>query len=124
MAATKNGFKAYEGVQYEEAEMLTRSKSYYDYMAKRRSVRTFSDQAVPKAVIDHIIMTAATAPSGAHKQPWIFCAVSDPEIKKAIRVAAEQEEYENYNGRMSEEWLEDLVPFGTDWHKPFLTTAP
>ncbi len=69
-------------------------------------------------------MTASTAPSGAHKQPWTFCAVSDPVIKSAIRGAAEKEEFENYNGRMSDEWLEDLLPFATDWKKPFLEIAP
>ena len=69
-------------------------------------------------------MTASSAPSGAHKQPWTFCAVSDPAIKKEIRIAAEKEEYTNYHGRMSEEWLKDLAPFGTDWHKPFLEIAP
>ena len=69
-------------------------------------------------------MTASTAPSGAHKQPWTFCAVNNTELKQQIRIAAEQEEYRSYHGRMSEAWLRDLVPFGTDWHKPFLETAP
>jgi len=69
-------------------------------------------------------MTASSAPSGAHKQPWTFCAVSTLAIKSAIRKAAEKEEYESYNGRMSEEWLEALQPFGTDWQKPFLEIAP
>jgi len=69
-------------------------------------------------------MTAATAPSGAHKQPWTFCLVGNPLIKRQIREAAEQEEYHNYHGRMTNEWLRDLEPFGTDWHKPFLETAP
>ena len=75
-------------------------------------------------VMENIIMTAATAPSGAHKQPWSFCLVSDPALKSKIRQAAEAEEYENYHGRMSEEWLADLQPFATDWHKPFLEIAP
>lgn len=69
-------------------------------------------------------MTAGTAPSGAHKQPWHFCAVADPHIKSEIRKAAEKEEYESYNGRMSERWLNDLKPIGTDWQKPFLEDAP
>ena len=69
-------------------------------------------------------MTASSAPSGAHKQPWTFCAVSNIEIKKAIKAAAEKEEYENYNGRMSDEWLKDLAKFDTDWHKDFLEIAP
>ena len=69
-------------------------------------------------------MTAASAPSGANKQPWIFCAVSDPALKRRIREAAEAEEYQSYTSRMSSEWLADLAPLGTDWHKPFLETAP
>jgi nitroreductase len=93
-------------------------------MNKRRSVREFSDKAVPMEVIENIIKTASSAPSGAHKQPWTFCVVRNPDIKKQIRTAAEKEEYINYNGRMSEEWLDDLKVFGTDWHKPFLEIAP
>ena len=69
-------------------------------------------------------MAASTAPSGAHKQPWTFCAVSSAEIKKQIRQAAEEEEYESYNGRMTEEWKNDLLPLQTDWHKEFLEVAP
>ncbi len=107
-----------------EKEMDARANSYYELMNGRRSVRVFSDQSVPREVIEKIILTASAAPSGAHKQPWTFCVVGDPEIKKAIRKAAEQEEYENYHGRMSEEWLKDLEVFDTDWHKPFLETAP
>ena len=93
-------------------------------MNQRRSVRFFSDQAVPESVMENIIKTAGTAPSGAHKQPWTFCLISDPEIKKKVRIAAEKEEYDNYHGRMSQEWLKDLEPFGTDWHKEFLEIAP
>ena len=107
-----------------EKEMQARVTDYYELMDGRRSVRVFSDQSVPKEVIEKIIMTASSAPSGAHKQPWTFCVIGDPKIKKAIRKAAEQEEYENYHGRMSDEWLNDLDAFDTDWHKPFLETAP
>lgn len=114
----------YSHVQYEPSEMVIRSADFYDWMETRRSVRDFSDKPVPKKVIENIIMTASTAPSGAHKQPWTFCVVSDPEIKKQIREAAEKEEYESYTKRMSEEWLEDLKPMATDWNKPFLETAP
>jgi iodotyrosine deiodinase len=71
-----------------------------------------------------LIRTASTAPSGAHKQPWTFCLVSGPELKRRIREAAEQEEFESYNGRMPPDWLEDLAPLGTDWRKPFLEIAP
>ncbi len=104
--------------------MLQRSRDFFQEMDRRRSLRMFSDKPVAKEVIEFILMTAGSSPSGAHKQPWTFCVVSDPVIKSKIREAAEQEEYLNYHGRMSEEWLEDLQPFDTDWHKPFLETAP
>ena len=107
-----------------DSEMIQKSEQYFEAMDKRRSVRDYSDKPVPKKVIDNIIKTASTAPSGAHKQPWTFCVVSDPEMKKKIRVAAEKEEYESYNSRMSERWLKDLEPLGTDWHKEFLETVP
>ncbi len=107
-----------------ESELLQRSHDFYHAMNQRRTLRDFSDRPVPHEVIENVIMTACTAPSGAHKQPWHFCVVADPAIKKAIREAAEAEEYQNYHGRMAEAWLEDLLPFGTDWHKPFLETAP
>lgn len=109
---------------YSPDEMIRRSQSFYEWLDKRRSVRMFSDKPVPREVMENIVMAASTAPSGAHKQPWTFCLVSDPEIKKAIREAAEKEEYENYHGRMSDRWLKDLEKFETDWHKPFLETAP
>ena len=117
-------FLPYRGVRFPAAEMLTRSRDFYQYLDKRRSLRMFSDKPVAKEVIRNIVMAASTAPSGAHKQPWTFCAVSDPAIKKEIRLAAEAEERENYGGRMSEEWLEDLEAFGTNWQKPFLEIAP
>jgi iodotyrosine deiodinase len=115
---------AYSKPLLTDAEMLERSKSFYDFMDNRRSVREFSDRAIPLKVIENLIQTASTAPSGAHKQPWTFCVVSNPQVKKQIRVAAEQEELESYKSRMSSDWLEDLKPLGTDWHKPFLETAP
>lgn len=105
-------------------EMLANAKAIFELMDKRRTVREFSDKPVAKEVVENLIKAASTAPSGAHKQPWTFCAVSNPEIKKQIRIAAEKEEYESYNGRMTETWLKDLEPLGTDWHKPFLETAP
>jgi nitroreductase len=114
----------YRGIRYPRAEMLNRSREFYELMSKRRTVRDFSDKSIPAEVIENIIMAASTAPSGAHKQPWTFCVITDPALKKAIREAAEKEEYLNYHGRMTEEWLEDLKPFGTDWQKPFLETAP
>ena len=117
-------FISYESAVFSEAEMLERSKSFYDFMDTRRSLREFSDRPVACEIIENIIKAASTAPSGAHKQPWTFCVVSDAEIKKANRIAAEEEEFTNYHGRMSDEWLKDLTVFGTDWQKPFLETAP
>jgi len=114
----------YSHVHYAPEEMVERSKKFYDWMETRRSVREFSDKPVPKEVIENVLLAASTAPSGAHKQPWTFCVISNPEIKKQIREAAEKEEFESYNKRMSEEWLDDLKPMATDWKKPFLEIAP
>ena len=111
-------------VHYNEDVMLERADRYYQEMDRRRSVRFFTDEPVPRRLIERAIQTANTAPSGAHKQPWTFVAVASPEIKHAIRIAAEKEEKESYGGRMSEEWLEALAPFGTTWEKPFLETVP
>ncbi len=121
---TKAGFKELDYDHYPVAEQIERSLSYYALMDKRRSVREFSSKAIPNEVVENIIRTASTAPSGAHKQPWVFCVVKRAEIKKRIREAAEAEEYENYNGRMSEDWLKDLEKFDTNWEKPFLEIAP
>lgn len=117
-------FIEYHHESYSEKETVKRSQSFYKWMDERRTVRDFSDKPIPKEVIDNIILTASTAPSGAHKQPWTFCVVSDPAIKSQIRKAAEEEEFESYNSRMPPEWLEDLKPLQTDWHKPFLEVAP
>lgn len=107
-----------------DEEIIKRSASFYESMDGRRSVREFSDAPVPREVIENIIKTASTAPSGAHKQPWTFCVIENPEVKKQIRIAAEEEELESYESRMSSEWLDDLKPLGTDWQKPFLEIAP
>jgi iodotyrosine deiodinase len=120
----ENNFVQYKHEQFPENVMLHRSGEFYEFMNKRRSVRDFSDKPVPKEIIENVIKTASTAPSGAHKQPWIFCVVTDLEMKKQIRAAAEKEEWDNYHGRMDDQWLEDLAYLGTDWHKPFLETAP
>lgn len=119
-----NGFAPYKQHIFTENEIKIRSKEYLNLMKQRRSVRFFSDKPVDIEIIQNIVMTAATAPSGANKQPWSFCVIQDPNVKKKIREAAEKEEYEGYHGRMSERWLKDLEPFGTDWHKPFLEIAP
>lgn len=120
----KEGFKKYNHTHLTIEEVKRHAATHYEQMDKRRSLRFFSDKWVPKEIIENLIMTASSAPSGAHKQPWKFCAISNQEIKSAIRKAAEEEEYENYHGRMGEEWLDDLAVFDTDWNKPFLEIAP
>jgi len=108
-----------------EAEMRRRALDFHAAMDRRRSVRAFSPDPVPRELIEIAIRTASTAPSGAHRQPWKFVVVGDPGLKREIRAAAEAEEYESYvGGRMPEEWLEALAPLGTGWEKPFLETAP
>lgn len=107
-----------------ENEVIRRSEDFYGFLDSRRSVREFDDKDVPKEVIENLIKTASTAPSGAHKQPWQFVVVRDKEVKKKIRIAAEAEEMDFYNNRATEEWLKDLEPLGTNWSKPFLEVAP
>jgi nitroreductase len=120
----KANFKKLDFIPLSEERMLKNSAEFFDLMNQRRSVREFSDKDVPKEIMENIIRTAGTAPSGAHKQPWTFCLVRDPGIKKRIREAAEVEEKENYSGRMSERWIRDLNPFETDWNKPFIEVVP
>ena len=108
----------------ESPAMSERSTYYKEKLKSRRSVREFSSETIPINVIKNIVSTASSAPSGANKQPWKFCIVKDPELKKEIRLAAEIEEKENYDHRFPEEWLDDLNQFGTDWHKEFLEEAP
>ncbi len=119
-----HAFIRYEPESYQSYQSVEKSIKFYEWANTRRSVRQFSDTPVPKSVIEQVIKTASTAPSGANKQPWHFCAVSSPAVKAEIRKAAENEEQKNYAGRMNEQWLEDLKPFRTDWRKPFLETAP
>ena len=114
-------------LQYEKPslpEVAARARSFFEVMNRRRTVRDFSPARVPAGVIEDLVRAASTAPSGAHRQPWTFVAVSDPAIKRRIRIAAEREEHENYGGRMPDEWLRALEPLGTDEHKPFLEIAP
>ena len=128
MSKTKliNGspFISYQKESFEPEEILQRSKQFFLWMNLRRTCRDFSNRPISEEVIKNILLTASTAPSGAHKQPWTFCVVSNPEIKKQIRIAAEKEEFESYTTRMSDEWLEDLKHIGTDWQKEFLDIAP
>jgi len=117
-------FIPYLPLIYSPDKMLHRAESYYQLMDGRRTVRDFSSKPISNEILEFILKTASTAPSGANKQPWTFCIVRNPLIKQKIREAAEKEEYENYHGRMPEEWLNDLAPLGTDWQKPFLEIAP
>ena len=100
------------------------AEAFYRVMDRRRTVRMFSDRPVSRETIEWVVRAAGTAPSGAHKQPWRFVAVSNPDLKSRIRVAAEEEEREFYERRASERWLDDLRPFGTDADKSFLEIAP
>lgn len=128
-AMEKKLIKGHQHIRYErpdlsEDELIKNSLAFYKEMASRRTVREFDSRTVPLEVMENIIRTAGTAPSGAHKQPWTFCLISDPEIKGQIRMAAEEEEKISYSQRMPEEWKADLKPLGTDWEKPFLEEAP
>ena len=107
-----------------EKEVIAKSENYFKKISKRRSVRDFSDKEVPREVIESILKAAGSAPSGANKQPWTFCVISNTELKSEIRKLAEIEEYENYHGRMSDSWKEDLKHLGTNHIKDFLEVAP
>jgi len=100
------------------------ARAFHDVMRTRRSVRAFSPRPVSRETIEWIVRAAATAPSGANKQPWRFVAVADPALKRQIRLAAEAEEREFYSRRANEEWLRDLAPLGTDENKEYLEIAP
>lgn len=110
--------------EYPPAEMSARALEFYEEIRRRRSVRQFSDRAVPEGIIRTCLLAAGTAPSGANLQPWQFVVVRDPKVKREIREAAEAEEREFYENRATPEWLAALEPLGTDWEKPFLETAP
>jgi len=110
--------------EYPEAEMMQRARQFHLELKRRRTVRHFSNRPVPREVIENCLRTATTAPSGANLQPWHFVVVSDPETKRRIRQAAEEEERHFYRHRAPQEWLDALAPLGTDEHKPFLERAP
>ena len=114
----------YEFQHVSPDEMRRRAKELWANLRTRRSCRAFSDEPVPRELIETLIAVAHTAPSGANRQPWRFVAIDDPDIKREIRIAAEKEEHESYAHRMPDEWLEALAPLGTDEHKPFLEIAP
>lgn len=110
--------------EYAPEEMLRRAQELFAEMRRRRTVRDFSERPVSRELIENCLRAAGSAPSGANKQPWTFVAVSDPQIKRQIRQAAEAEEREFYERRASQEWLNALAPLGTNWEKPFLERAP
>lgn len=114
----------YRRQRREESEMLEAARQFLDVTLQRRSVRFFSSDPVSQEIIDLAIEAANSAPSGANMQPWTFVVVRDPDIKRRIRHAAEEEEKINYSGRMPPEWIRALAPLGTDWRKPFLEDAP
>ena len=119
------GFVPLSGyVEYTESEMEKRAHAFLEELRRRRTVRDFSDRPVPRNVIETCILAAGTAPNGANHQPWHFAVVADPEVKKTIREAAEEEEKEFYSGRAPKEWLKALEPLGTNEEKPFLERAP
>jgi len=108
----------------EAAAQFEASRQFLERLSSRRTVRTFSTEPVPVELVANAIAAAGTAPSGAHQQPWTFVVVADPELKRQLRAAAEEEERRNYDGRMSQEWLEALAPLGTDDVKAHLEDAP
>lgn len=117
-------FIPYVGEELDEKEMIERSRKFLEWSEKRRSLRHFSSKPVPKEVMENIILSASTAPSGANRQPWVFCLISNTELKAKIRELAEQEEKRSYESRMNEEWLEAIKPLGTNWIKEFIDVAP
>jgi nitroreductase len=119
--------KEFEDLKFNElteSDMRERAQSFLDRMSTRRTVRSFSDRQVPKEIIQQALATAGSAPSGANRQPWHFAVAGGSEIKRRIRIGAEEEEYEFYHGRAPQDWLDALAPFGTDEKKPFLEIAP
>ncbi|XP_022073176.1 iodotyrosine deiodinase 1 [Acanthochromis polyacanthus] len=114
----------YAPPRYSEESMLQRSTDFYRLMNQRRSVRFLSPEPVPRDVIDRVIHTAGTAPSGAHTEPWTFVVVSDPETKHRIRLIVEEEEEVNYRQRMGDKWVQDLARLRTNWIKEYLDVAP
>ncbi|CAN5871472.1 nitroreductase family protein [soil metagenome] len=122
--ATEPNFISLDFQKVSPDEQIENSNEFYEMLNRRRTVRDFSGEEFPFEVIEKAILTAGTAPSGAHMQPWRFVVVRDKEVKRKIREAAEREEFESYHNRMSEKWLKRLAPLGTDEHKPFLEIAP
>jgi iodotyrosine deiodinase len=117
-------FIQYDYLKFPPDEQLRRAREFLELCNRRRTVRRFSSKPVSRELLKTLIRTAGTAPSGANKQPWRFIIVTDAELKRKIRIAAEKEEKQSYERRMPQEWLDDLAVLGTDWHKEFLEVAP
>lgn len=124
MSKGEHPYIKYSSKEMSQEEMISNSKEFYEWADKRRSVRDFSNKNVPLEVMENILLTASTAPSGAHKQPWTFCLISNELLKSKLRELAEGEEKKSYDGRMSDSWLKDLEPLGTNWEKEFIDIAP
>lgn len=124
MTQEKYAFSPLEFERLSDEEQIEAARGFCERLGKRRTVRDFSPEPVPFELIEQAILTASRAPSGANQQPWHFVVVRDTEIKRQIRLAAEEEERTNYGGRFPNDWLQVLAPLGTDWHKEFLEIAP
>lgn len=120
----KHAHISYSNIRYPEQEMVERSKSFYQMMDERRSVRFYSDEPVPMEVVENCIRVAGTSPSGAHTEPWTFVVVKDQGMKSAVRKIVEEEEEINYRKRMGVKWVADLEKMNTNWEKPYLESAP
>ena len=115
----------YVPMRMSDSERAAGSARFLEVMSRRRSIREFATTPVPRTLVVNAIRAAALAPSGANQQPWTFVLIGNaPDLRARIREAAEAEEREAYEHRMSPEWLEALRPLGTDWRKPHLTDAP
>ena len=124
MTQNSDKFEVLKFNELSESEMKSRAQSFMVRMSTRRTVRSFCDRSVPKEIIEQALATAGSAPSGANRQPWHFAVAGTNEVKRRIRIGAEEEEHEFYNRRAPKEWLDALKPFGTDERKPFLEIAP
>lgn len=124
MSDPTNGFVPLDARRYPAQQMLERAEDFRQEASRRRSVRDFSPEPIPPGVIEQCLLAAGSSPSGANRQPWHFCVVTDPGIKQRIRLGAEQEEQAFYQRRAPRDWLEALAPLGTDANKPFLEIAP
>lgn len=124
MAEPTHPFRDLSFTRMDPGEMRRRARETYEEMDRRRTVRAFSPDPVPRELIEHAVRSAGTAPSGAHQQPWTFVVVADPALKARIREVAEEEEREFYEERAPREWLDALAPLGTDFVKTHITDAP